>query len=374
MRAPATRKIMAALQDKSAEPQALFVGGCVRNTLLGKPVDDIDIATIHTPDETTRRLQAAGLKAIPTGIDYGTVTGVADGKNFEITTLRKDVETDGRRAVVAYTTDWAEDAKRRDFTMNTLLMDEAGNVFDPTGQGVADLKAGKVIFVGSPAERIAEDYLRILRFFRFYGTYGKDEPDAAALSACKAAAAKIETLSRERITQEFFKILMLGHGGSILKIMFGNNILKNFSNHFNQEKFSSLCKTQEKYDLPSLAPRLFLLAGEDKKNLKNFDNFLLFSKSLSKEINLISDVVSSGIPATEQDVKVLVYKYGREATLQALLLWDHTEHLPLARDWQIPVLPVTGEDLIAKGMKPGPELGAELTRLENEWIARGFKD
>ncbi len=178
MTAPETRAVMAAL----GEGNACFVGGSVRNALLEKPVGDIDIATPLKPDEVVRRLEAAGLKAVPTGIEHGTITAIAHGMPFEITTLRRDVETDGRRAVVAFGDDWAEDAQRRDFTMNALYASADGEVFDTVG-GVEDLKARRVRFVGDPVTRIREDYLRILRLFRFHAWYGKDEIDSAALHA-----------------------------------------------------------------------------------------------------------------------------------------------------------------------------------------------
>lgn len=371
-----TRRVMAALQGGEKEPQALFVGGCVRNALMGRAVDDIDIATLHAPPETTKQLEAAGIRVIPTGIDHGTVTAVLEGKSFEITTLRKDVETDGRHAVVAFSKDWREDAQRRDFTLNTLLLDEAGNVYDPTGQGLGDLKAHRVVFVGDPAQRIAEDYLRILRFFRFYGTYGRGAPDAPALKACAAAASKIETLSKERITHEFFKILALDNAGDILGIMFDNQILDAFSSNFSKQHLTRLCNLQKKSGLEFLPSRLFLLSGLEKNNLSPFDKFLLFPKIFLKEIEEISKALKMDL-SLDHGIKTALYKHGRHATLQALLIRAAKEgvepNLKLAQEWEIPVLPISGDDLIKKGMRPGPELGRELARLEAEWIARGFK-
>ena len=181
--------VLDALEAKGGAGCARFVGGCVRNAILGGAVDDLDIATTLTPDEVIAALTAAGIQAVPTGIDHGTITAVKDGHPFEVTTLRRDVATDGRRAVVAFTTDWAEDAQRRDFTLNAIYADRAGALTDPTGQGVADAKAGRIVFVGDAATRIAEDHLRILRFFRFLAWYGKGEPDATALAAIGAAKA-----------------------------------------------------------------------------------------------------------------------------------------------------------------------------------------
>ena len=178
---PALHRVFEALDG-----QARVVGGCVRNALMGFPIDDVDVATPLTPDAVTERLKAAGLKAVPTGIEHGTITAVADRRPFEITTLRRDVTTDGRNATVAFTDDWSEDAGRRDFRLNALYADLDGTIFDPPGQGIADAEAGRIVFVGDPETRIREDYLRILRFFRFFAWYGRGEPDAAGLRACAA--------------------------------------------------------------------------------------------------------------------------------------------------------------------------------------------
>ena len=185
MTAPATRAVLDALTAAGGPEAARFVGGCVRDTLSGHPVGDIDIATALTPDQVIAALKAAGLKAVPTGVDHGTVTAVSQGKPFEVTTLRRDVETDGRRAVVAFTDDWAEDAQRRDFRLNALYADAEGRLFDPTGEGVADAKAGRIVFIGDAETRIREDALRILRFFRFQAWFGKGEPDGPSLAACE---------------------------------------------------------------------------------------------------------------------------------------------------------------------------------------------
>jgi poly(A) polymerase len=205
--APATRAVMAALEAAGGPDCARFVGGCVRNALIGAPVADIDIATTLKPEETDRAIRAAGLKAVPTGMAHGTVTAVSAHQPFEITTLRRDVTTDGRNATVAFTDDWAEDAARRDFRLNALYADGEGQVFDPTGAGVSDAVAGRIVFVGDPETRIQEDYLRILRFFRFFAWYGRGEPDAAALAACGALAPGMTRLSAERVSKELMTLL-----------------------------------------------------------------------------------------------------------------------------------------------------------------------
>ena len=207
MGAANTTAVLEALEAAGGADCARFVGGCVRNALIGKPIDDIDIATRLSPDAVTQALKAASLKAVPTGVEHGTVTAVAGGKPFEITTLRRDVSTDGRRAVVAFTDDWAEDAQRRDFTLNSLYARRDGSIYDPTGHGVADARAGRIVFVGEADQRIAEDSLRILRFFRFLAWYGKGPADPTALAACAAARGRIATLSAERVSKELLKLL-----------------------------------------------------------------------------------------------------------------------------------------------------------------------
>ena len=207
MTAAETAAVFDALETAGGADCARFVGGCVRNTLIGKPVSDLDIATRLTPEAVTQALKSAGLKAVPTGVEHGTVTAVSGGKPFEITTLRRDVETDGRRAVVAFTDDWAQDARRRDFTLNSLYARRDGTLFDPTGHGVADARAGRIVFVGEPEQRVREDYLRILRFFRFYAWYGAAPADAGALAACEALRGEIATLSAERVSRELLKLL-----------------------------------------------------------------------------------------------------------------------------------------------------------------------
>lgn len=221
----ATQAVMAALEARGFEGCARFVGGCVRNALLKQPIDDVDIATTLTPDQVTEALEAAGLSAHPTGVEHGTITGVAQGKPFEITTLRRDVSTDGRRAVVAFTQSWEEDAQRRDFRLNALYADKDGTLYDPTGQGVADALAGRIVFVGDPMTRIREDYLRILRFFRFQAWYGKGEPDSAALEACKALKGMLSGRAAERTSKEILKLLEAEDPRAALRLMAATSVL-----------------------------------------------------------------------------------------------------------------------------------------------------
>ncbi|HEU5482921.1 MAG TPA: CCA tRNA nucleotidyltransferase, partial [Sphingomicrobium sp.] len=219
---------MAKLLDAlgAADGLTRYVGGAVRDGLLGLPVNDVDLATRLRPDEVVERLQVAGLKAVPTGFDHGTVTAVSDGHPYEVTTLRRDVETFGRRATVAYTDDWSEDAARRDFTINALMADPAtGEVFDYFG-GLDDLEERHVRFIGDPFERIAEDHLRILRFFRFHARFGRGVPDSAALRACTERANDLMALSRERIADELLKLLAVDDPSPTVRAMLDCDVLK----------------------------------------------------------------------------------------------------------------------------------------------------
>ncbi len=382
MESPETRAVMSALDEGSKSPSVLFVGGCVRNCLLHKEVADIDIATLHKPEEVIKRLEAKDIKVIPTGIDHGTVTAVINKVPFEITTLRKDVETDGRRAVVAFAKDWKEDALRRDFTMNTLLLDGEGNLFDPTGLGLDDLQERRVVFVGEPSARIAEDYLRILRLFRFHAFYGQGEISDEALSACRAASDKISTLSTERITQEFFKIMSASQPSAILETMFDNNILNEVAElNYKPKVLAELCVAQDAFNLAFLPSRLFVLAGLSRGHIKKMQEILLFPKVFLRDIDAISNVLALGILDSDQLVKTAVYKFGRTALAQALLIQVAQKHievkyagkpLELAISWDVPNFPVSGDDLIKRGVPPSPELGQKLNQIEDWWIDQGF--
>ncbi len=373
-------KIMLPSELHDAEPlfEALgggdvlrFVGGCVRNSVLGEPIGDIDLATKLAPQEVVKKLKAAGIRSVPTGIDHGTVTAILNGQGFEITTLRRDVETDGRRATVAYTLLWEEDAARRDFTMNTLLADLSGNIFDPLLTGLKHLKAGKVLFVGDPAQRIAEDYLRVLRFFRFHARYGKGQPDRKALLACGNAAKKMSTLSRERVTQELLKILQGRKPEEALVLMQEYGVLADvFVPGLKKEKLKKIFAQQEEIDIYALAARLSVISPLRK--LK--DRLRLPLRTLS----LVEDIQNAGkllAKLSKQQILLSLYTYGRDATLQALFIKGAAaKYLQLAQEEEIPVFKLKGRDLIRGGMKPGPEVGKKLRRLELAWIKRGFKD
>ena len=379
-----TIKLFEMLQGDIPEndPQALFVGGSVRNAVLDFDVEDFDIATPLTPDEVVQILEKSDIRVIPTGIDHGTVTAVLGEHVYEITTLRKDTETDGRRAVVDYTSCWVEDAERRDFTINTLLMDLKGNIYDPLGTGLPDLEKKHVRFVGDASKRIEEDYLRILRFLRFSALYGDGQFDEDGLKACQKAADKIQTLSRERITQEFFKIIASEKPYDVLCVMFENDILKDIEfATYDPQFFEAFCGFQKRYNLVALSARLYVFTGMTIGNIQAMEKYILFPKVFLKDIRSIEDALKQSDLSCDQAVRESVYRFGRSVTAQVLMIelaQDRVMNayapkaLEIIQNWDVPDFPVTGEDLIAEGFKPGPELGAELTRREEEWIKSGF--
>lgn len=369
-------KIMRILGGNENPAQALFVGGCVRNTLMDRPVKDIDIATRHAPLHVIELLKAAGIRFVPTGLDHGTVTAIVDDATFEITSLRKDIDTNGRHAVIAFTDKWNEDAQRRDFTMNTLLASPAGDVFDPTGEGLDDLDKRRVVFVGDPAQRIAEDYLRILRFFRFCAAYGEDKMDASALETCKQAAEKLSLLSKERVTQEILNILGVTDPAPTLAAMFSNDILKSMGKEFKQGTMETLCEFQGRYDAVDVMARLFAVAG---MKTEYFADWLILSNAQKKHLDALGEGLAIIKSISKKKVREMVYRVGNVSALQAYLLrlvqkgdLPDLEVIDIARYWHAPMFPVSGEDIIRKGISPGPALGKKLKELEEKWIKSDF--
>jgi len=347
-----------------------FVGGCVRDTLLGLglEVNDVDLATRLRPEEVTRRLEAAGIKAVPTGIAHGTVTAVLNGRPIEVTTLRRDVATDGRRATIAYTRDWREDAARRDFTINALSADpETGEIFDYFG-GVADLEARRVRFIGDPLVRIAEDHLRILRFFRFHARFGRSEPDRAALEACAARANDLMTLSRERVADELLKLLALPDPSPTVRLMLELGILKPVLPEIaSAAPLEALVRAEREAGL-SGEPirRLAALLPSDPDVAANVAARLRLSKRQAKRLIAASD---RRLDAPE----VLAYEIGAEGAVDRFLLaQEGLSELAALRAWQRPRLPLSGGDLIAMGLEAGPVVAATMQAVEREWVRAGF--
>ena len=363
---PEMRRLLDVLGAGDGETR--FVGGCVRDTLLKLPVRDVDLATRIAPQDVLDLLRAAAIKAVPTGLAHGTVTAVIEGRPVEVTTLRRDVATDGRRATIAYTDDWREDAARRDFTINALTADPAsGKVYDYF-DGLADLSAHRVRFIGDPFVRIAEDHLRILRFFRFHARFGADEPDEAALEACTKRANDLMALSRERIADELVKLLALPDPGSTVALMIERGILRPVLPEI--EDAGLLRRLVEAEAKAGIAPnplrRLAALLPRDPDAAAAAGLRLRLSKKAVKRLSL-------AVGAATGDPKRLAYRIGPEAAVDRLLLAGETGHdLAALERWQPPRLPITGGQLIAMGLTAGPEVARTLQAIEREWEEAGF--
>lgn len=379
MTTPETAAVMAALGE------ARFVGGAVRNALLGAPVSDIDIAVPMPPQEALARLRAHGIKVVETGVDHGTVTAVMNGQPFEVTSLRRDVETDGRHAVIAFTDDWAEDAMRRDFTINALYAAADGEIFD-YATGVEDLIAGRVRFMGDAATRIAEDYLRILRLFRFHAWYGKGDIDAAALHAAAAAKQKLATLSAERIAKELLRLLEAARPAPVLRVMAATGILSEL--------------------LPGALqlPRLERLTEIDADNLFSRDGVLRLAALLPDDgdaahacadalrlsnadrARLEQALAPPHLTAdlSAKQARLLLYRIG-PARFQdkARLAWAAAARpgpealrwrmmLRMAQAWERPRFALTGLDVMRAGVPEGPDVGRILAGIEDWWASGDF--
>jgi poly(A) polymerase len=386
MTQPATRAVIAALEAAGGAECARFVGGCVRNALLKQPIGDIDIATTLIPDQVTQALTAAGLKAVPTGIDHGTVTAIAQGKPFEITTLRRDVETDGRRAVVAYTTDWAVDAQRRDFRLNALYVDPTGRLYDPTAGGLADVHAGRIVFVGNAEARIREDALRILRFFRFNAWYGRGEADPAGLAACAALRDLIGNLSAERVSAELLKLLAAEDPRAAVRLMAQTGVLAvALPEAQGLERFERLVgiETEMLFTEDPLLRLAALLPDDPGRALALAERLRLsgaqrdrLGAALNPEPRLISWI-------SPKETRRLVYRLGAEALCDRVTLaWAASDRpaastqwralLPTARSWTPPRFPLSGEEVMAAGVAEGPLVGEVMREVEAWWVENDF--
>lgn len=364
----AVRRILAALDTPPGATR--LVGGAVRDALLGLPVSDIDLATCHVPEEVVRRLEAAGLKAVPTGIAHGTVTAVAPGAVVEVTTLRRDVATFGRHAEVAFTDDWRADAARRDFTINALYARADTLDIDDYFGGLDDLAARRVRFLGDPLARIAEDHLRILRFFRFHSRFGAGAPDPAALAACAARARDLMALSRERIQGELSKLLAVADPTPTVAVMVDHDILRPVLPEIEAARVRALAALVQAEAAAGQPPawlrRLAALLPRDPALLDGVATRLRLSNAERKRL-----VAMAG--GLEGDPFACAWAEGAEAVVDRALLAGRTD-LPLAAiaAWERPALPASGRDLIARGVTPGPDVSRRLAAFEREWVARGF--
>ncbi|MCE9649493.1 MAG: CCA tRNA nucleotidyltransferase [Parvibaculum sp.] len=378
-----TRAVMAALGDG-----ARFVGGAVRNELLGETVGDIDIATAETPERASALLAAKGIKVVPTGIDHGTITAVMPTRHFEITTLRVDVATDGRRADVAFTGDWVEDAKRRDFTINALYADADGTVHDPLGTGREDIKARRVRFIGDASARIAEDYLRVLRFFRIHAWYGAGEPDAEGLKACADAREGLRQLSGERVRDELLKIAGADNAGAAFRQMAAAGILSIVLPEASRlDRFEKLVDIEANQLFKSdpllrLASTLDLDAGgvaalASRLKLSNRDRDRIEA--------MLTDKTKIVAYLSIKEVRKALYIIGVQTFKDRVMLgWaeDRKGHntfqwramLAMADSWVRPDFPLTGEMIKQSGVPEGPEIGRVRREVEEWWIDADFTD
>ncbi len=387
MTAPATVAVIAALQAAGGPGVARFVGGCVRDALLGRdaPDIDIDVATPLTPDAVVRALEAAGLRAVPTGIEHGTVTAVAFGRPVEITTLRRDVETDGRHAVVAFTEDWAQDAARRDFRLNALYADPDGTLHDPTGCGVDDALAGRVVFVGDPAARIREDYLRVLRFFRFFAHYGRGPADPAAAAACGALRAGLSGLSAERVAKELLKLLAAPDPRPAVRLMETTGVLAALLPEAGSvDRFEGLVALGAPGADPALRLAALLPADAPAEAGAALARRLRLPNALRDRLAALAAPGPALSPAmSPADLRRALWRLGAAAgSDRARLAWaavgdpasaDWRRLAEAAQAWTPPVFPVTGADVLAAGATPGPAVGRVLQTLEADWLAQDFR-
>ena len=373
-----------AVLDRDGE-EARVVGGAVRNTLIGAPPGDVDIATTALPREVMRRVAAAGFKAVPTGIEHGTITVVADGRPFEVTTLREDVETFGRHAKVAFGRDWRRDAERRDFTMNALSVSRDGAIHDHVG-GLADIAARRVRFIGEAARRIAEDYLRILRFFRFHAAYGRGALDPEGLAACIAARAGLEQLSRERIRMELIKLVLAEHAVPTLAVMTEAGLLEQVVGGVPLlASFANMVKLEQGLALaPDPVRRLGALAVSVIEDAERLRERLRLANAEHERLVSMADAwwrISSAWD--EREGRVLLYRVGPERfTDRVLIAWTRAPEgaadagwralATLPPRWSAPVFPLKAAHFIERGVARGPRLGAALAAAEEAWIAADF--
>ncbi|MCB1386242.1 MAG: CCA tRNA nucleotidyltransferase [Nitratireductor sp.] len=369
--------------------EARVAGGAVRNALLGEKVRDVDLAATLEPPAIVSALGKAGIKVVPTGIEHGTVTAISGGTPYEITTLREDVETDGRRALVRFGTSWKKDAERRDLTMNALYCDRYGTVHDPIG-GLPDLKARQVRFIGDAARRIEEDYLRILRFFRFFACYGSGRPDAEGLKAAARLKPGLGRVSAERIWSEFKKILAAPDPGRALLWMRTTGVLTQIlpeSEKWGIDLVRPLIEAETRFSWPpDVLLRLETMFRPTPENVERLVERLKISNACKARLAAwaVTDLPKDGVDA--RDLKIRLYRGNRTALLDRLrlnaatailngdepLAGQFAEAVEMAESWDVPVFPVSGKDLKKAGLAEGRELGGKLGELEQRWIDSGF--
>ncbi|PNU04935.1 CCA tRNA nucleotidyltransferase [Novosphingobium guangzhouense] len=362
------REDLAALVTALGEGNARYVGGAVRDTLLGLPVKDIDMATVLRPDAVIERLNAAGIRNVPTGIEHGTVTAVLSMGPVEITTLRHDVSTDGRRATVAFAEDWREDAARRDFTINALYADPlTGYVHDWFG-GMADLAARRVRFIGDARQRIREDHLRILRYFRFQARFGSTPADEEAESACSELAATLKGLSRERVGMETMNLLGLADPAPTVQRMRELGVLEVILPEADPAALAALVAAEQAQGIaPDAIRRLAALLPAQPALAEQVAARFRLSAAQKKRLAL-----AAARDGATGDARALAYRLGRDAALDRLLISG--ADVSSIVDWQPPAMPLKGGQIVARGVGAGPDVARILRRVEDRWIAEGFPE
>ncbi len=353
----------------AADGECRFVGGAVRDLALGTDVSDLDLSTRFVPGEVIDRLARAGIKSVPTGLAHGTVTAISSDTVVEITTLRSDLTTDGRRATVAFTDDWAADAARRDFTINALYADPlTGEIFDPSSHGLADLAARHVRFIGEPLERIAEDHLRILRFFRFHARFASGAPDRPALAACTARANDLMALSRERIADELLKLLALPDPFATIAIMIEHGILHPVLPEIaDPAPLALLIAAEHAAAIPGdPLRRLAALLTRDALTAEKIAARLKLSLKARKRLAQAVDPIDLGTPQAH------AYRLGTQSAVDRLLLAGRPADATAIAAWPLPRLPLKGGELIARGLPQGPIVARTLKSIEQQWLDAGF--
>ena len=371
-----TRRLMTALTD--AGIGARFVGGCVRNALLGLDPGDLDIAVDMPPVVVTRALEAARIKVAPTGIAHGTVTAVVDGRPYEVTTLRRDVETDGRHAIVTFTDDWREDAARRDFTINAMFCNVTGALWDYF-DGRTDLAARRVRFVGDPDTRIAEDVLRVLRFFRFHAWYGRPPLDPEGLAACRRAAGKLRALSAERVRNELLKLLAAGDPAGVVEAMATCGAFDHWLPQYRGIDGLRTLIANERLVADSDDLRRLASLLDPSTDPVAFGKRLRLSTQQTVRLEVMLAAVPTIDATDEAMVHKQIYRLGGALYIDRLLL-DRgaasdarvaaAHHI--ARSWPVPELPIGGADVIRAGIRAGPDVGMLIEAVETWWVARDF--
>jgi poly(A) polymerase len=385
LKAKETQTLIAAL-DAARAGGSRFVGGCVRNTVMGHEVDDIDIATQLTSDQVAEICTKAGFAAHPTGIEHGTVTVVVNHKPFEVTTLRRDVSTDGRRATVAFTESWEEDAQRRDFRINALYADAKGAVHDPTAGGLDDARAGRVIFIGDAHQRIKEDYLRILRFFRFNAWYAKTPIDPQGLNACADLIAGLDSLSVERIWKEVKKLLAAPDPRAAWEGMSAIAArARALPELQNETRLDALMALEADLMLPVDPMTRVAAALMDQQSAKTFANRLkLSNEERDRLVAALGDDVKLTSFMSLREMRRAIYTIGNEAFRDRVMLAWAASGGGKAQQWRAlvthgqmwtpPKLPLSGDEVMAAGVPAGPKVGVVMREVEAWWIDADFPD